>query len=541
MGNHRVSAAPSGSRWHQCVTNHGGATVAAALLVVALMAAAPARAAFNFATVQEQAKALAEKPYQKPADDLPGPLKDLKHQQYREIKYKPEARLWAGAKTSFSAGLLMRGGAYRDSVKINEVDADGVRPIQFNSDDFTYGDLKLDPEAVAKAGFSGFTIYFRTPPRSKAGSKPGAAAAALSDDKVLAFQGASFFRGLVNGQSHAGAEARGLAIDTGLISGEEFPRFTEFWLERPAAGDQAMVIDALLDSKRATGAYRFTLYPGSPLRVEVHARIYLRDYVSVLGLAPLQSMYFFGENDHAHDPHDYRPEVHDSDGLQIQSGTGEWIWRPLVNPTRLLATSFAMTNPQGFGLMQRDHNFANYQSLDPRHDRSASIWVTPDGYWGAGRVELVMLPTPDPTNNNIVAFWVPEDGLKPKQALDFAYRIEWQGDGSTTRPPSSWVTQTRVYPIPAEKKPANTGFVVDFEGPALIALAPNAPVTAVVSSGENGEILDQYVVPNEATGGRRMVIRLKRNDEHKPVELRAYLRGSAGTVSETWSYILPGD
>lgn len=516
-----------------------GATVAAAVFVLALAAGAPARAGvFNFAVVQEQAKALAEKPYQKPDDDLPALLKDLKHDQYREIKYKPEARIWAGAKTAFNVGLLMRGNAYRDSVRINEVDAAGVHPLGFNPDEFTYGDLSLDPQAVAKAGFSGFTLYFRAPPRARS-------AAAGSDsmgDKVMAFQGASFFHGLVKGQTpRAGAEARGLAIDTGLMSGEEFPRFTEFWLERPANGDQSMVVDALLDSRRATGAYRFTIYPGAPMRVEVRARIYLRDYVSVLGLAPLQSMYFYGENDHAHDPHDYRPEVHDSDGLQIQSGTGEWIWRPLVNPTRLLATSFAMTNPQGFGLMQRDRDFADYQSLEPRYDRSPSVWVTPDGYWGAGRIQLVMLPTPDPTNNNVVAFWVPEDGLKPKQALDFGYRIEWQGGSATTRPPSSWVTQTRIYPVPVEKKPANVGFVVDFEGPALVALAPTDPVTAVVTSGNNGEVLEQTVVPNGATGGRRMLLKLKRTDEHKPVELRAYLRTSSGTVSETWSYILPGD
>lgn len=526
----RACGGPARTRWNWA---------AAALCLAALLTGAPA-AAFSFSDVQAQAQALADKPYQKPTDDLPAPLANLTHAQYSEIRYKSDARVWAGAKTPFNVGLLMRGSVYRDSVKINEVDASGVHPITFDPGDFTYGDLVLDPQVLSKADFSGFALHFRVPQRARPGAKPGTPAEAPTDDKIIAFQGASFFYGLAKGQTSVGAEARGLAIDTGLASGEEFPRFTEFWLERPAAGDQAMVVDALLDSKRVTGAYRFTIYPGATLKVDVRARIYLRDYVSVLGLAPLHSMYFYGENDHSHDPHDYRPEVHASDGLQIQSGTGEWIWRPLVNPARLLTTSFTMTNPQGFGLMQRDHNFANYQSLDPRYDQSSSVWVTPEGNWGAGRIELVMLPTPDATNNNIAAFWVPEESLKPKQAFDFAYRLEWQSDTAMTRPPSSWVTQTRVYSIRAEKKATETGFVVDFEGPALIALGATTPVTAIVSSGDNGEVTEQNVVYNDATGGRRLMLRLKRVDEHKPVELRAYLRSASGTVSETWSYILPG-
>src|SRR5262249_55769802 len=150
-----------------------------------------------------------------------------------------------------------------------------------------------------------------------------------------------------------GLSARGLAVDTALISGEEFPRFTEFWLMRPKAKDTELTIYAILDSKSVAGAYRFVLRPGTDTELDVKARIYMRSNVSKLGIAPLTSMYFSGENQHTVSD-DYRPEVHDSDGLLIESGTGEWLWRPLVNPKRLLVTSFALNNPVGFGLMQRD-------------------------------------------------------------------------------------------------------------------------------------------------------------------------------------------
>lgn len=150
--------------------------------------------------------------------------------------------------------------------------------------------------------------------------------------------------------------------------------------------------------------------------MEVKSRLFMRENVTKLGLAPLTSMYLFGENQPSSVP-DYRPEVHDSDGLSVQLGTGEWLWRPLSNPKRLLVTSFAATNPQGFGLMQRDRNFSSYQEIGAWYERRPSAWVEPKGNWGSGRVELVQIPTPDETNDNIVAYWVPDTPPKPKQPL----------------------------------------------------------------------------------------------------------------------------
>jgi glucans biosynthesis protein len=331
--------------------------------------------------------------------------------------------------------------------------------------------------------------------------------------------------------------ARGLAIDTALMSGEEFPRFTEFWIERPDAQARELRLYALLDSQRATGAYRFVLKPGVDTVLEIRAQLYLRQNVSKLGIAPLTSMYFFGEN-HRSGIDDFRPEVHDSDGLSIQNGTGEWIWRPVVNPKRLLVTSFAVTNPLGFGLQQRDRSFASYEDLEARYETRPSVWIEPKGRWGAGRIELVQIPTPDETNDNIVAYFAPDVSPAPQQPLDLEYRMLWQKDNET-RPTLAYVTQTRRGHGYVRKPDETLALIVDFEGPVLRKLAPDAAVQGVVSADANVEILEANAYRNDVTGGWRLALRLKRQDDKKPGELRAFLRTGSTTLSETWSYILP--
>ena len=323
-------------------------------------------------------------------------------------------------------------------------------------------------------------------------------------DEVLVFLGASYLRALGKGQLY-GISARGLAVDTALNSGEEFPQFTEFWLQRPQARDKELTIYALLDSPRVSGAYRFVLKPGETTAIEVKSQLYLRENVTILGIAPLTSMYFFGENQRSA-VEDYRPEVHDSDGLSVQSGTGEWIWRPLVNPKRLLVTSYALTNPQGFGMMQRDRAFASYQDLEAHYEMRPSVWIEPIGNWGAGRIELVQLPTPDETNDNAVAFWVPEVMPTPGKPYQIEYRMLWQKD-SETRPPLSWVTQTRRGHGYLRKVDDSVALVVDFEGPALARLAPDTKLEAIVSSDANGKLLETNTYRNDVSGGWRMTVR----------------------------------
>ena len=482
-----------------------------------------AATAFNFDDVAQRARQLAGAAFKPPATKLPAELENLTYDQFRDIRFKPARRVWHSSGLPFELAFFHQGLFFKEPVKINELAPDGVHAIAFDPDLFDYGASKVDPGRTQGLGFSGFRVHYAiNTPKYK--------------DEVLVFLGASYFRGLGKGQ-HYGLSARGLAVDTGLASGEEFPRFVEFWIERPTPGASELTIFALLDSRRMTGAYRFVVKPGVDTAMDVKARLFLRENVTKLGLAPLTSMFFFGENQRSNNE-DYRPEVHDSDGLSIASGTGEWIWRPLVNPRRLLVTSFALTNPAGFGLMQRDRSFDDYEDLEARYDLRPGGWVEPKGAWGPGKIELVEIPNPNETNDNIVAYWIPDRHPSPGAPYDFEYRVLWQKD-TAMKPPSSWVTQTRRGRGYVKNDDGSLGFVIDFDGPALRKLAPDARVEDIVSSDANAEVVEHFARRNDATGGWRVSLRLRRLDEDKPVELRAFLRSSTNTLSETWSYILP--
>ncbi|GMV56241.1 MAG: hypothetical protein AMXMBFR6_20460 [Betaproteobacteria bacterium] len=486
-----------------------------------------AAAAFDFNDVAARAEHLAASPYRKPAGNLSPELEKMDYDKYRDIRFKPEKSRWRSEKLPFELTFFHQGWHFHEQVRINEITAEGTREISLDPADYDYGANRFDAKALKGAGFAGFRVHYPiNKPRYK--------------DEVLVFQGASYFRALGKNQ-HYGLSARGLAIDTALSSGEEFPRFTEFWLARPSATATELVIYGLLDSPRAAGAYRFVLRPGVTTTMDVTSRLFLRQEVGKLGLAPLTSMLFFGENQHL-PTEDYRPEVHDSDGLSVHAGDGEWIWRPLHNPKRLLTTSFATTNPRGFGLMQRDRDFGHYEDLEARYELRPSVWVSPRGDWGAGRVELVQIPTSDETNDNIVAYWVPNVLPKPREPFELNYRISWQKD-SETRPPSSWVVQTRRGKSYTKNDDGSIGLILDFDGPALRKRRPDGHpdprLEAVVSVDANGQLVENTLYPNPVTGAWRQSIRVKRKDKDKPIELRSYLRSGNSAISETWSYILP--
>jgi glucans biosynthesis protein len=477
---------------------------------------------FGFGDVDRRAKAAAAAPFAKPKA-LPRELQNLQYDHYRDIRYRPERFLWRDARLPFEIAFFHQGWHFDQPVRIHEVASDGVREIRFNPDQFDYGANKVDTRSLKEAGYAGFRVHYPV-------NSP------KYQDEVLVFLGASYFRALGKGQRY-GLSARGLAVDIAATSGEEFPRFVEFWIERPARDSQALTIYALLDSRRLTGAYRFVLRPGASTSLDVQARLYLREPVGTLGLAPLTSMYYFGENQ-LRAQHDYRPEVHDSDGLSIHAASGEWIWRPLANPKRLMVNRFSASNVRGFGLMQRDRDFHRYEDLEARYERRPSAWVEPQGNWGAGHVELVQIPSPDETNDNIVAYWVPDSQPKPKEAYDFAYRVHWQL-AAETKPPSARVTQTRRGRGYIRKPDDSIGFMIDFEGENLKKLAPNALIEGVVTGGDHGKILEHQAYRNEVTGGVRLALRVRPSDAKKPVELRAFLRSGNDTLSETWTYALP--
>jgi periplasmic glucans biosynthesis protein len=491
--------------------------VGAGLLVVASLAHA-----FGLDDVDRIARDLAARPQQKPAFVLPKALKDLTYDQTRDIRFNPDRALWRADRLAFEVQFFHLGGYFDQPVRIHEIAGGRVREIGFDPASFNYGANKLDAAALAKLGFAGFRIhYLLNTPRYK--------------DELAVFLGASYFRLLGQGQRY-GASARALAIDTAERGGEEFPRFEQFWIEKPTAGAKHLVLYALLDSRRVTGAYRFVIRPGVETIAEVDARLHFREPVAKLGLAPLTSMFLYGENQPGA-VDGFRPEVHDSDGLSIAAGNGEWIWRPLINPKRLVVTSFALPAARGYGLMQRDRAFASYEDLEARYDLRPSLWVEPTSQWSAGRVELVQLPTPDETNDNIVTYWVPLDGYKAGSSFAYAYRL-LALKGTDRRPPTAWAAQTRRgrggQPMPDDA----VKYTVDFEGPALARMSPAADVEAEL--GITGGVRQSLIVHrNEVTGGWRMVLQARRSDKEKPMELRAQLKHGNEIVSETWSVIVP--
>ncbi|WP_371113288.1 glucan biosynthesis protein G [Nitrosomonas sp. Nm33] len=496
------------------------------------LASAPVRA-FDLDDVAEKAKAMAGEKFTAPTSNLPSEFSDMKFADYQQIRFHMDKAYWSDRKTPFKLSFYHQGMHFDTPVKINEITSNSVKEIEYDSARFDFGDLKFDQNVTKNLGYAGFRVLY---PINNAGKL----------DEITTFLGASYFRMIGKGQAY-GLSARGLVIDTALPSGEEFPRFREFWIERTRLQDKHLVIFALLDSPRATGAYRFVLRPGRDAVVDVKARMFLRDKVGRLGLAPLTSMFLFGSNQPSAQ-HNYRPELHDSTGLQIHAGSGEWIWRPLNNPKHLSVSSYSVENPKGFGLLQRGREFSRYEDLDDRYDLRPSAWIEPLGDWGQGSVQLVEIPTPDETNDNIVAFWSPASQPEPGQPLDFSYRLHWSLDEPGLHDPNSaWVKQTLRSVGDVKQKnlirqpDGSTALVVDFEGPALKALAPDAPVSAQVSTDDNAEVKENSLRYNPATQGWRLLLRISVKDPKKPTEMRAALVNGEHTLSETWSYQLPAD
>ncbi|WP_437610756.1 glucan biosynthesis protein G [Erwinia sp. V71] len=489
--------------------------------------------AFSIDDVAKQAQELAGKGFETPKSNLPSQFREMKFADYQQIQFNHDKAYWSKLKTPFKLEFYHQGMYFDMPVKLNEVTATSVREIKYNPDLFTFGNVKHDPETVKNLGYAGFKVLYSLNSKDK-------------HDEIGSFLGASYFR-VIGGDQVYGLSARGLAIDTALPSGEEFPRFKEYWIERPKPQDKHLVIYALLDSPRAAGAYRFIIRPGKETTVDVQSKVYLRDNVGKLGVAPLTSMFLFGPNQPSPIVN-YRPALHDSNGLSIHAGNGEWIWRPLNNPKHLAVSTFTVENPKGFGLLQRGRDFSQFQDLDDRYDKRPSGWVETQGDWGKGRVELVEIPTADETNDNIVAFWSPESLPEPGKEMKFNYRLHFTRDeGQLHSPETAYVKSTLrstgdVKQSNLVRQPDGTiAFLVDFVGPEMSKLAANTPVAPQVSVGANGEVVEQSVRYNDVTKGWRLTLRLRVKDNKQATEMRAALINGDKTLTETWSYQLPAN
>ncbi|MBF8743897.1 glucan biosynthesis protein G [Pseudomonas guariconensis] len=488
--------------------------LAAGVALIGLMSAGQLWA-FNLDDVAAKAKDLAGQKYEAPKSNLPAVFRDMKFADYQKIRFIQEKAEWAQDKTPFKLSFYHQGMHFDTPVKINQVTATSVEEIKYDPSRFEFGDVPHDPKTVENLGYAGFRVLY---PINKAGKQ----------DEIMTLLGASYFR--VVGKGHVyGLSARGLAIDTALPSGEEFPRFREFWVEKPKPADKHLVIYALLDSPRSTGAYKLILRPGSDTLVDVKSKVFLRDHVSRLGVAPLTSMYLFGSNQPSK-VLNYRPALHDSEGLSIHAGNGEWLWRPLNNPKHLAVSSFSVENPRGFGLLQRQREFSHYEDLDDNYQKRPSAWIEPRGDWGKGTVDLVEIPTADETNDNIVAFWSPEKLPEPGKPVEFEYRLRWTIDESQLHSQAlGWVKQTMR--STGDVKQSNlireadgsVAFLVDFEGPALAALPEDTALRSQVSVGDNAEVVENNLRYNPEIKGWRLTLRLKVKDPSKSTEMRAAL------------------
>lgn len=500
---------------------------------------------FSRETLEQIAGSLAKKPFEDHRLALEGEWSKLSYDEYRDIRFRADEALWKDNGSPYQMQLFAPGGIFDRPVNIHLVKNGQASPLAFSREMFKFGDV------VTKSR-PGFTTQDHSiqlmakdessHPRKRSSKRDTDKNLTYSGfrlhgflnnrkhrDEFVVFQGASYFRATGRGQNY-GLSARGLAINTGRTTGEEFPYFRAFWIEEPTRKSRDIVIHALLDSKSLTGAYTFRIKPGQDTVMDVDVVLYSRAETKHIGLAPLTSMFLFGRSDRRQFD-DFRPAVHDSDGLAILNGNGEWLWRPLANPRQLQISSFMDTNPKGFGLIQRSRDFKHFEDLEARYEKRPSLWIEPRDDWGKGEIELIEIPTDGEINDNIVAYWKPRIEFKAGQQITFAYRMYW-GQGARGKLPQARVVQTMIgKPLTSSKTDNQRRFVIDFEGKNLAG--KDLPEAQLSTS--RGHISQIDVQENPVTNGIRASFILDAEEE-QAIDLRMTLASNEKPISEVWMY-----
>ncbi|HEY3863620.1 MAG TPA: glucan biosynthesis protein G [Verrucomicrobiae bacterium] len=490
--------------------------------------------------VAKKAEQRARKPFRSPRADLPDFLTKLTYDDYRQIRFRPDQALWKQEGLPFRVEFFHLGYIYQEPVHLNEFSSTHVQPVRFVPDFFDYGTLHLPSDIPANTGYAGFRINLQW-------SNFLNGASALEDpnrwDEVGSFQGASYFRLLGQGQVY-GLSARGLALDCGEPDRpEEFPIFTDWWLGKPQPEERDLLLYAILDSVSCAGAYEFIITPGATTAARVESVIYFRTPEDILaadpkrkklaamGLAPLTSMYWYGQNSERKFD-DYRPEVHDSDGLLMQLDSGEHVWRPLVNGSAMRHQTYPASNIRGFGLMQRNRDFNAYQDMFHDYEKAPSVWVAPKDNWGEGRVHVVELSTQYEGLDNVVAYWDPAVKPAPLQPFRFGYTLYWTRETDIAQS-SNLVVSTMVGLYPRDQRQRQ--FVIDFDLPVL--KGDSQEPKAAAHCGTNATISLVQVFRNATDKTWRVFVDMLPNaGNHDPVDLSCTLKRSDGLPSETWSY-----
>lgn len=486
--------------------------------------------AFSYDDVVRRAREIGAAPWDGAVAPLPEQLSRLDWDAWMQIRFRPDRALLGASGGRFRLQLFHLGHLFTKPVTINTI-RDGIpTPVPYTASLFDYGSVRFDKPLPVNMGFAGFRIHY--PLNDPRGS-----------DELLSFVGSSYFRWLGRNQKY-GLSARGLALNTGLLDNkEEFPFFREFWIDTPPAGSDSITIYALLDSPSVSGAYKFVFHPGDESPVDVEATIFPRQPLRLLGMAPLTSMFFVGENDrHMNAPNKYdefRPELHDSDGLLIQTESNEFVWRPIRNPLIQEVHNYAVNNVRGFGLMQRDRNFEHYQDIELAYEQRPSYWVEPKGDWGEGRIELIELATKDETFDNTIVAFVPNRTIEPGKPFTFAYRMRALTDGLGLHK-LGYTLNTFTAPAYAlgsgeERRKGTRRFLIDFAGGDMPYYLKEPNLVQIDTQVTGGKFIRQFLVPNPAIQGFRVMIDVELHPEdHTRITTR--LRSQGRPITETWNW-----
>lgn len=493
-----------------------GLAAAAASPVWAKKELVIAESPFSPDMVHAMARDLASRDYV-PVPNIPQEWLDLTYDEFNHIWFDPRNGIWIDEDRPMKMDLFNAGLYVPRPTQVNLVEDSIAKTLGFDINLFATTDQFPDLPIDETMGYSGFRLR-----------------ADLQDNglfnEFFVFQGASYFRGIGNGQNY-GLSARGLALRTGDPNGEEFPDFTHFWVEAANPGDTEFVVHALLDGPSTTGAYTFRIRHGAigePTLVDVDGTLYPRVDLLHVGIGTLTSMFFFDETNRTRFD-DFRPAVHDSEGLMVWNGNGEKLWRPLANPTSVQISSFVDENPRGFGLMQRNRTADDYADLEAHYENRPSLWITPNGDWGKGIVELVEIPADKEIYDNIVAYWRPADPIMAGSEYSFSYGMAW-GDAPADVPDVARVTNTRIGKGFDQVK---TVVAIDFtDHPALPEDLSEVTLTVRANTGEVSEGILQR---NAGTGGVRLAFSFLPGDA-QAVEMRAQMHIDGTPISEVWLY-----
>lgn len=463
-------------------------------------------------SILDIARAFAKSPFKGPPTDLPDPFSSLNYDQYVGMRYRRDRAIWVDDKVGFVIEPLHRGFIFNARVDINLVEDGLSRRLAYDPADFDFGSIQA-PAKVGDIGFSGFRVL------------------AMQNDKlaeVAIFQGASFFRSRAPGQTF-GVQARGLSLKTGDPRGEEIPIFKAVWIEKPTLANNALVIHALLDSESVAGAYRITIRPGEAIIIDTEMTLVPRASVENVGIATMTATSISTPLQRRR-PDDVRPRIAEANGLNMLSGNGEWIWRPVTNRSTLQISSFVDENPKGFGFLQRERDFEAYQDDEAKWETRPTLWIEPLADFGKGNVSLIEIPAESETNSNCLAYWRPDAGIVAGREVSWAYRQFWCWE-PPARPPQLTVFESRGGRGSASKR---RRFIVAFTGDALSdQQLLREPKPALSLSPGTVASVRAYLYRDRKL--YRVVFEIDPGGELQ-VEMRLVIEADGKPVSETWLY-----